>query len=217
MKDYLPGYYRDSRQMNAIIESEGEELESLDENRQAVEDQFTIQRATWKLQKYEEIFAVVPESNETIEAKRARLLAHQRKRSPSTRKEFERLLTAYADQVDIVEYFSEYLVEFILEDMKISLAKLDGYLIPIMPAHLDWKLKLIGSFQFGTILYDGNFQFSSNARKSESLEGFGFSDLAEELGGSFRIEKAEIDNKRGFSSIHQETGGFFGGQYMKGA
>lgn len=210
MKDYLPDYYRDSRQMNAIMEAEADQLDTLEKNRQDVEDQLTIQRATWKLPKYEEIFAVVPEANDTIAIKRARLLAQQRKRSPSTRREFERMLRAYADSVDIVEYHSDYLVSFILEDMKISLEKLDKYLIPVMPAHLDWKLNLIGSFQFGTILLDGNFQFSDNPRMPEMVEGFGFAE------GAFRIEKAESDNKRGFSSIHQETGGFFGGQYVRG-
>lgn len=150
MKDYLPDYYRDSRQMNSIMEIEGRELDILEENIQDVENQMTIQKATWKIPTYEEIFAVATTAGDTIEQRRAALLSKIRLRSPTTKREFIRFLEAFASGVEIKEYFADYLVEFIFTDMKTSFAAIDSKLYVTMPAHLDWNLRVTGTFVFIT-------------------------------------------------------------------
>lgn len=217
MKDYLPDYYRESPQMDAIMEAEGAKLEVLASDTKDVKDQLTIQTATWEILRYEEIYAVVPEANDTIEARRNRLLSRLRLRSPTTKKEFIRFLAPFADHVDIVEHFSEYLVEFIFTGKKTSFRAIDKALRPAMPAHLNWNLRIEGSFQFGSELYyAGGFQFSSLPRESEFVEGYGFSSLDNpSLGGAFRYPSTEFDSRKGFSDINESTGGFFGGLYIK--
>ena len=217
MKDYLPDYYRDSRQMNAIMETEGQELNTLEENIQDVENQFTIQRATWKILTYEEIFAVATTAGDTLGQRRAALLSKIRLRSPTTKREFIRFLETFASSVEINEYFADYLVEFIFTGMKTSFAVIDRKLYVTMPAHLDWNLRVKGTFEFGSELhYAGGFQFSSLPRQSEFEEGYGFSSLDNpEQGGAFKYPAPDFDSKKGFSNISRDTGGFFGGIYIK--
>jgi len=217
MKDYLPDYYRDSRQMNSIMEVEGRELDILEENIQDVENQMTIQKATWKIPTYEEIFAVATTAGDTLEQRRAALLSKIRLRSPTTKREFIRFLEAFASGVEINEYFADYLVEFIFTDMKTSFAAIDSKLYVTMPAHLDWKLRVKGTFEFGSELYyAGGFQFSSLPRQSEFIVGYGFSSLGRpDQGGAFKYPSPELDSKKGFSNIERDTGGFFSGLYIK--
>lgn len=217
MKDYLPDYYRDSRQMNAIMETEWQELSTLEENIRDVEKQFTIQKATWKIPNYEEIFAVVTAAGDTLEQRRARLLSKLRLRSPTTRQEFIRFLEPFANSVEINQHFSEYLVEFIFSGMKASFETIDKVLYLTMPAHLDWRLRAKGTFEFGSELYyAGGFQFSSLPRQSEFAISYGFSSLSNSnQGGKLRYPSPEFDSKKGFSDIGQDTGGFFGGLYIK--
>ena len=217
MKDYLSDYYRDSRQMNAIVETEGQELDTLEATIQEVENQFTIQKATWKIPTYEEIFAVTTAARDTLEQRRARLLSKLRLRSPTTRQEFIRFLEPFANGVEIDQHFSEYLVEFLFSGMKASFETIDKVLYWTMPAHLDWKLRVKGTFEFGSELYyAGGFQFSSLPRQSEFAVGYGFSSLINsDQGGSLRYPSTEFDSKKGFSNSSRDTGGFFGGLYIK--
>jgi hypothetical protein len=217
MKDYLPDYYRDSRQMNAIMETEGQELDTLEATIQDVENQFTIQKATWKIPTYEEIFAVTTVAGDTLEQRRARLLSKLRLRSPTTRQEFIRFLEPFANGIEIDQHFSEYLVEFLFSGLKASFETIDEVLYWTMPAHLDWKLRAKGTFEFGSELYyAGGFQFSNLPRQSEFAVGYGFSSLCNpNQGGSLRYPSPEFDNKKGFSNSNRDTGGFFGGIYIK--
>ena len=217
MKDYLPDYYRGSRQMNAIMETEGQELDTLEATIQDVENQFTIQKATWKIPTYEEIFAVTTVAGDTLEQRRARLLSKLRLRSPTTRQEFIRFLEPFANSIEIEQYFSEYLVKFLFSGMKASFETIDKVLYVTMPAHLNWNLRVKGTFEFGSELhYAGGFQFSSLPRQSEFEEGYGFSSLDDpEQGGAFKYPAPEFDSKKGFSSIGRDIGGFFGGLYIK--
>lgn len=217
MKDNLPDYYRNSRQMNAIMETEGQELDTLEANIQDVENQFTIQKATWKIPTYEEIFAVTTSAGDTLEQRRARLLSKLRLRSPTTRQEFIRFLEPFANSVEIEQYFSKYLIEFLFSGMKSSFETIDKILYVTMPAHLDWNLRVKGTFEFGSGLhYAGGFQFSNLPRQSEFEKGYGFSSLdIPEQGGAFKYLAPDFDNKRGFSNINRDTGGFFGGIYIK--
>jgi hypothetical protein len=217
MKDYLPDYYRDSRQMNAIMETEGQELDTLEGHIQDVENQFTIQKATWKIPTYEKIFAVTTAAGDTLEQRRARLLSKLRLRSPTTRQEFIRFLEPFANGVEIEQHFSEYLVEFLFSGMKASFETIDEVLYWTMPAHLDWRLRAKGTFEFGSELYyAGGFQFSSLPRQPEFAVGYGFSSLSKPgQGGSLRYPSPEFDSKKGFSNTNRDTGGFFGGIYIK--
>lgn len=159
MKDYLPDYYRDSRQMNIIMETAGQELDTLENNTQDVENQFAIQKATWKITTYEEIFAVTASVDDTLEQRRARLLSKLRLRSPTTRKEFLRFLEPFAETVEINQYFSEYLVEFIFTGMKAGFDTIYKALYVTMPAHLNWKLQCKrqypGNMYYGTVQFIG--------------------------------------------------------------
>jgi uncharacterized protein YmfQ (DUF2313 family) len=217
MKDYLPDYYRDSRQMSAIMETEGQELDTLEANIQDVENQLTIQKTTWKIPTYEEIFAVTTSAGDTLEQRRARLLSKLRLRSPTTKQEFIRFLEPFANSVEIEQYFSEYLVEFLFSGMKASFETIDKVLYVTMPAHLNWNLRVKGTFEFGSELhYAGGFLFSSLPRQSEFQEGYGFSSLDNsEQGGAFKYPAPDFDSKKGFSNIERDTGGFFGGLYIK--
>lgn len=217
MKDYLPDYYRDSRQMNAIMETEGQELDTLEANIQDVENQFTIQKATWKISTYEGIFAVATTAGDTLEQRRAALLSKVRLRSPTTKREFIRFLKLFAEDIEITEHYADYLVEFIFTGMKTSFAVIDKKLYVTMPAHLDWNLRVNGTFEFGSELhYVGGFQFSSLPRHSEFEEGYGFSSLSNpDKGGAFKYPAPDFDSKKGLSNIERTTGGFFGGLYIK--
>jgi hypothetical protein len=136
MKDYLPDYYRDSRQMNAIMDVEGNELDTLEDTTKDVENQLTIQKATWKISTYEEIFAVASEAGADLEQRRAKLLSKIRLRSPTTKREFIRFLQPFAETVEITEYYSEYLVKFNFLGLKVGFNTISDVLYTTLPAHL---------------------------------------------------------------------------------
>lgn len=142
MMDYFEDYYRDSPEMNALMNTEAALLNQAGFDIRDVFAQAAIQTATWMIPVYEEIFALEPDPDDTLEFRRKRLLAYQRLRSPTTRKEFKNYLQPFVDTVEIIEHFADYMVEFIFTGEDINFKEINRMLRRAMPAHLGWFLVL---------------------------------------------------------------------------
>ncbi|WP_156896620.1 YmfQ family protein [Desulfovirgula thermocuniculi] len=105
MLSYLPRYYETSLVMQAILEAQGQELDSVYRTLNEILEQFFVQTATWGLRYWEEACGLPTNEQEPIEARRARVLAKLRSFPSARRADIERVVASFvAGYFDILEH-----------------------------------------------------------------------------------------------------------------
>ena len=140
MLDYIPLYYRESNIATEKIESEGVEIEDLNEEIKDVLDQFFINTATWGLKYWEKALNIPIDEEKPYDQRRSKINSRLRGMGVVTKTLIKETAEAYdGGEVDVEEKPSEYkvIVTFIdtrgvppnLDDTKEALRE-------IIPAHL---------------------------------------------------------------------------------
>ncbi len=141
MLDYLPPYYAASRVMQAILQSQGNELDQLYQALNEVLDQAFVSTATWGLDRWESELGLVTVPSATDAERRQRILSRLRGTGTATMAVVHEVAQSYDNgQVAVIEQYADYAVRvrFIdthgvppnIDDMKLALRA-------VVPAHLD--------------------------------------------------------------------------------
>jgi Uncharacterized protein conserved in bacteria len=140
MLRYLPGYYEASRIMRAVLQAQGAELDRLRGALDEILDQFYIDTATWGLDIWEQMLAMPPSADETLEERRDRIKSKIRGYGTATIQTIKKVAESYDKGiVDVAEDYSamRVIIRFVdttgvpsnIEDLKAILREL-------VPAHL---------------------------------------------------------------------------------
>lgn len=140
MYDYLPKYYHELKQAQAILDTESVEIERLNSEIKDVLDQFFIDTATWGLSRWEYICGIETDNSKTYEERRAVIKSKLRGAGTASVTLIKEVVEAYdGGSVDVEENNAEYevIITFIdtrgvptnIEDTKRALAE-------VIPAHL---------------------------------------------------------------------------------
>ncbi|NPV27919.1 MAG: DUF2313 domain-containing protein [Firmicutes bacterium] len=140
-----PRYYEASRVFQAHIEAKGIELDDLDTILADIEAQLTASTATWGLRYWEEMCGLPTNTQDSLETRRARVLAKLRSFSSAKRYDILNVIKSFvkSGRVDLVEHASEYRFVAILAAE--ADANVPGILAAIeeaRPAHLAFSLIL---------------------------------------------------------------------------
>lgn len=145
MLDHLPSYYETSRVMQTILEAQGQEIDELYGALNEVLEQFYVQTATWGLRYWEEACGLPVNEQESLDTRRARVLAKLRSYPSARRYDILNVIKSFvkSGRVDLIEYPSEYRFVAILAAE--AEANVPGILAAIgeaRPAHLAFSLIL---------------------------------------------------------------------------
>lgn len=109
LRDFLPRYYDDSPEIDAIITASADELDRLRLRVRDVHAQFYFDTATWGLANWERLLEITPDADDDYEVRRARIHAKWLIRPPMTVAKLEALASVFLNQrVTITELNSEY-------------------------------------------------------------------------------------------------------------
>lgn len=97
MLDYVPQYYRDSIVASGLLNAEAVEIAKLNADIYDVLDQFFIDRATWGLSRWEQIFGITAEPTATYEQRREVLRGKMRGVGKVSVSLIENVAEAYAN------------------------------------------------------------------------------------------------------------------------
>ena len=105
-----PRYYGASRVFQAHIEAKGIEMDNLDAIMSDTEAQFSASTATWGLRYWEEMCGLPVNEQESLDTRRARVLAKLRSFSSAKRNDILNVIKSFvkSGRVDLIEYPSEY-------------------------------------------------------------------------------------------------------------
>lgn len=140
MYDYLPKYYHEIKQSQAILDSESIEIERLNNEIKDVLDQLFIDSATWGLSRWEYICGITTDEAKPYEERRAVIKSKLRGAGTSTVTLIKEVAEAYdGGTVDVVENNADYEVIITFIDTRGVPTNLDDIkraLTEIIPAHL---------------------------------------------------------------------------------
>lgn len=168
MYDYLPKYYHEIKQAQAILDSESIEIERLNSEIKDVLDQLFIDSATWGLSRWEYICGITTDEAKPYEERRAVIKSKLRGAGTSTVTLIKEVAEAYdGGTVDVAENNADYevIITFIdtfgvpsnLDDIKRALTE-------IIPAHLAIR------FEFRYVTYE---ELRNTFANYESLKNSG--------------------------------------------
>ncbi|MBY9078316.1 YmfQ family protein [Paenibacillus sp. HN-1] len=140
LKEYLPGYYRDVRDMNELLETEGDEFDLLASRVGLLLDQAYPESATWALGRYEKELNITIDLSKPISQRRSVVISKRRGYGKVSGSMLRNVAQAYAGgTIDVSVVPGEYRIniKFIdnlgippnLDDLKSSLEE-------IKPAHM---------------------------------------------------------------------------------
>ena len=142
LMDYLPEWYRESRETAAVQEALQPEMTALWEGRDDLLLQLDPQTATWGLDLWEAALGLRAGRDQAVSQRRAAVIAKLRGRETTTpaliREISEALLGV---PVTVSEIYSGYRVEICFDaqgELPAGLEDLRRQLDQIMPAHLTW-------------------------------------------------------------------------------
>lgn len=142
---YLPYYYRTSKVMKSIQESNGIELAKVDFKLDDVLDQLLIDTATWGLVLWEIEYGLETDINKSYEERREILKAKRRGKGTVTKKMIKETAQAFSGgEVDIIEHPESYsfTVQFIgIKGIPRNLGAFKDMLDTIKPSHLAYDFK----------------------------------------------------------------------------
>ncbi|WP_182503072.1 YmfQ family protein [Peribacillus huizhouensis] len=152
MSDYLPKYYEDIREVNAIIKAESEAFEQFNEDAADVLAQFYIDTATWGLAFWEWLCGIPVNESKPINQRRELLRSKLRGIGTVTVGMIKNVAESYANgEVEIIEDSPNYTitVKFVGKlGVPANLADIQQALRDIIPAHL------IVGFEFTYVTYN---------------------------------------------------------------
>lgn len=144
MLDALPRYYDDSPEVDAIIDTNAEQISKTRQKARDLTDQFFVRTATHGLDDWERVLGLPPRPHASLTFRRNRILARLNGTAPATVEYLEDVVNAYVEDrsAKIVEVNGEY--RFIVDidvsgnvDMEGIRADLDD----LKPAHLDYAFR----------------------------------------------------------------------------
>jgi len=152
MLDYIPLYYRESDIATEKIESEGVEIEDLNEEIKDVLDQFFVETATWGLKYWEKALNIPVDEEKPYDQRRSKINSRLRGMGVVTKTLIKETAEAYdGGAVDVEEKPSEYKVVITFIDTRGVPPNLDDTkeaLREIIPAHLGIN------FEFNYLVWD---------------------------------------------------------------
>lgn len=138
LKSYLPHIYEDVYEMNSIIEVEGSQFDKIDKEIGRVLEQFFVDKTTYEIEHWENIYGLTPDLSKTIEQRRSAIKSRIRGRGKLNKQLIKNVVDAYTDgQVDVLLRRDLLIIRFnsiygIPETLDIVKRELDN----IKPAHL---------------------------------------------------------------------------------
>lgn len=141
MKTYLPPLYERSRVMDAILESQGRELDALREAITTILDNAFVRTSTWGLDTWEEELGLPPAPDQPESERRDRIVSRLRGIGTATIAVVKQTAEAYDHgEVDVIEDHAVYTVTIRFVDttgVPPNLDDLKAALRGVVPAHLD--------------------------------------------------------------------------------
>jgi len=153
MLGYLPDYYAASRVMQVVLEAQGQEIDGIYGALDDIPRQFYVKTATWGLRYWEEACGIPVNEADTIETRRARVLAKLRRYPSARRHDIEQIIAAYmTEPFEIVEHYSEYKFTVKLPvdgiiDAEAAFRNLCHSVEEAKPAHLEFFPTLTAEFE----------------------------------------------------------------------
>lgn len=152
MHNYLPRYYEDIREANAIIDTESAQIEKLNADAEDVLNQFFIDTATWGLANWEAFCGLPTDESKPISQRRELLKSKVRGVGTVTVGLIKSVAESYNNgQVDVIEDNANYTVtiKFVSTyGVPDNLDDIQKALRDIIPAHL------AVNFSFMFVTYD---------------------------------------------------------------
>lgn len=146
----LPRRVRTMEQMADLLNTEQVELTQTSRTIKALENQLVISTSTFLLPRHERIFALPVNTEESLEVRRARILAKLNTRGSTTVQAIKEMVKIVTDRPsDVVEHFGQYsfsiIIYLLFTDTAVNLQELVGKIEEIKPAHLIFDL--VGAFE----------------------------------------------------------------------
>lgn len=136
----LPKRVRTMEQMADLLAAEQAELDQTQRTIAALENQLTISTSTHLLPRHERLFALPVNTTESLEVRRARVLAKLNTRGTTTVQAIRDMVEIVTGQESsVIEYFDRYAFSVLIqmtEDAVINVEELARQIECIKPAHL---------------------------------------------------------------------------------
>lgn len=141
MFGYLPDYYRTSRVMDAVLNSQGTELLGLRQTFDDILDQFFIDTASWRLDYWEEELGLAVSPEQPVEQRRDKIKSRLRGQGTATIKLVKQVAETYdKGKVNVIEDISSYIITLRFIDtigIPANLDDLKAAVRAVVPAHLE--------------------------------------------------------------------------------
>ncbi|MBZ9635489.1 YmfQ family protein [Clostridium sp. FP1] len=139
---YLPPYYKPSKAMINIQESNAKEIGRFNYSKKDLLNQFYVDTATWGLNRYEKNLGIVTDLNKSYEDRREIIYAKKRGTGTATKKMIKNTAEAFSGgEVNVIEdnENSCFIVKFIgVRGIPKNMASFKEMLETIKPAHLGY-------------------------------------------------------------------------------
>ena len=163
----LPKYYRGSYVMRLILQADEAAVGAAEDDIDDTDKQCLIATATDAISRWENIFGI-PNSEESIDRRRERLLAKKRGGGTGTIEHLKNVLSSFSNgDVEITEKISEYAteIEFVgvrgvppyMDDVRAAIEE-------IIPAHIAYSIKVI--YNTWSDIAEKNLKWSDIAGKT---------------------------------------------------
>ncbi|MCM3493246.1 YmfQ family protein [Paenibacillus lactis] len=146
---YLPSFYHGIRDMKAIANAEGAELDKLDERLVDLIDQYYPETATWALSRYEQDLSIPVSPSKPLEQRRSVVISKMRGSGKVSASMLKNVAQAYErGSIEVSVQPAEYKVTIHFRDtlgIPPNLSDLQSAIEAIKPAHMavDYALRYL--------------------------------------------------------------------------
>lgn len=146
---YLPSFYHGIRDMKAIANAEGAELDKLDESLVDLIDQYYPETATWALSRYEQDLSIPVNASKPLEQRRSVVISKMRGSGKVSASMLKNVAQAYErGSIEVSVQPAEYKVTIHFRDtlgIPPNLSDLQSAIEAIKPAHMavDYALRYL--------------------------------------------------------------------------
>ena len=215
----LPKRVRTMEQMSDLLATEQAELTQMQRTITAQENQLTISTSTFLLPRYEKMYDLPVNTAESLEARRARLVAKQNMRGTTTNRAIREMVRIVMGcEGDVEEHFADYaftvFVHLLPESGRFGVQELAKQIEEIKPGHLVFdiaqdfhsiilehgSLVIIARFKLpfrisngrqGIIRFDGEVNLDGSVLLDQAIRGLAMSGQTLTMGISHQ-EKISI-------------------------
>lgn len=172
LQDYLPPILLRTCEFPLLCMTGQAEIDALIANTAEVMDsQFVTTAPVRGIERYEKIFNIIPKDTDTLEERRARILAKMNAQLPYTIRMLKQQLTALCGEngytVEMI-HAAYHLIVHLLEDVQGSQNAVYELLQGIVPANILWEIN-IESVQQGTVFTSCLMQTSDDLYMEQEL------------------------------------------------